>query len=87
MEGQLENSIPLQQIQYAGGINIEWWKKINIKPCGMYEWFDCYLPGCGGFAEYFSTARPRTTLPFLHHKIVDKNASLEAELLDLTLIS
>ena len=21
-------------------------KYINIKPCGMYDWFDCHLPGC-----------------------------------------
>ena len=24
-------------------------KKSNIKPCGMYEWFDCHLPSYGGF--------------------------------------
>ena len=49
----------------------------------MYELFDCHLPGCGGFTEYFLAARPRTTLAFLHLKTVDQNASSEAELLDL----
>ena len=44
----------------------------------MYEWFNCHLPGCGGFIEYFSFARPRTTLAFRHLR-----ASSEAELLDL----
>ena len=40
------------------------------------------LPGCGGYTEYFSAARPRTTLAFLHLKPGDQNASSEAELLD-----
>ena len=61
-------------------------KNINIKPCGGYEWFDCHLPGCVGFTGYFSAALPRTTLVFLHLKTVGQNASLEAELLDLTSI-
>ena len=52
----------------------------------MYEWFDCHLQSCGGFTEYLAAAWLRTTLPFLHLKIVNQNASLEAELLDLTLI-
>ena len=34
-------------------VRVEGWKKISIKPCGMYGWFDCHLPGCGGFTEYF----------------------------------
>ena len=42
-------------------------------------WFDCHLPGCSGFIEYFPAARPRTTLVFLHHKTADQNASLYAE--------
>ena len=48
----------------------------------MYEWFDCDLVGCGGFAEYFLAVWPRTTLAFLHLKTVNQNASLEADLLD-----
>ena len=59
-------------------------KNINIKHCNMYEWFDCHLPGCDGFIEYFPAAGLRTTLAFLYLKIVGQNASLEAELLDLT---
>ena len=35
------------------------------------------------FLKYFSAARPKTTLAFVHLKIVDQNASSEAELLDL----
>ena len=50
----------------------------------MYEWFDCPQLDCGGFTEYFSAAQPRTTLAFLHLNTVDQNASLDAELLDLT---
>ena len=42
------------------------------------------LPGCGVFTEYFPTTQPKTTLPFLDLKTVDQNASLEADLLDLT---
>ena len=50
------------------------------------EWFDCQLPGCGGYTEYFTTTQPRTilTLAFLNLKTIHQNASLEAELLDLT---
>ena len=44
----------------------------------MYEWFDCHLPGCGGFTEYFLAAQPRNTLAFLQLKTVDQNAPLEA---------
>ena len=35
---------------------------------GMYERFICDLLGCGGFTEYSSAARLRTTLAFLHLK-------------------
>ena len=52
----------------------------------MYEWFDCHLPGCGGFTEYFPATQLRITLAFLHLKTFVQNASLEAELLDLMLI-
>ena len=50
----------------------------------MYEWFDCRVTVIS--REYFPAARPRTTLAFLHIETVDQNASLEAELLDLTSI-
>ena len=49
-------------------------KTINIKLCGMYEWSDCYLLGCGGF----TAAGPRTTMTFLHLKTVNLNASLRS---------
>ena len=52
----------------------------------MYEWFDCHLPGFGGFTGYFPAVRPKTTLAFLHFKTVRQIASLEAEVLDLTSI-
>ena len=28
----------------------------------MYEWFDCYLPVCGGSTEYFLAVWAKTTL-------------------------
>ena len=59
-------------------------KNINVKPCGMYEWFDCHLPGCSGFTEYFLAARPRN--PQASTSRLDQNASLEAEVLVLTSI-
>ena len=43
----------------------------------MYDWYDCKLPGCGVFTEYFPITQPRTTLAFLSLKTVDQNASLE----------
>ena len=52
----------------------------------MCEWFDCHLPGCGDFIEYFPAARPRTTMAFLNFKIGDQNAYLDAEFLDMMLI-
>ena len=51
-----------------------------------YERFDCHLPSCGGFTEYFSAARSRTTLAFLDLKIVVQNAPSDEELLDMTSI-
>ena len=56
-----------------------------LKPCGMYEWFDCHLQSCGSFTEYFPAAQPRITRA-LQLKTVVQNASLEAELLDMMLI-
>ena len=35
-------------LKVSSGAKIE----INIKPYGMYEWFDCHLLGCGRFTEY-----------------------------------
>ena len=49
--------------------------------------FDCHLPGCGGFTEYFSAALVRTTLDFLHLQTVDQHASSKAALLDMMSIS
>ena len=66
--------------------NMEWWKNISIKPCGVYEWFDCHLPGWGGFTVYFMAARKTASFLHLHLKTVDQNASLEAELIDFVVI-
>ena len=60
--------------------------RYKLTESDMYECFDCHLPGCGGFTGYFPAVRPRTTLAFPRLKTVVQNASLEAELLDLTAI-
>ena len=50
-----------------------------------WHWFDCHLL-VAVVSLSISDAQPRTALAFLHLKAVNQNASLEAELLDLTSI-
>ena len=88
LQNEVAYVLKLRLLQYVPAKISSAEKSINIKPCWMYEWFDCHLPGFDGFTEYFLAAglRNTCTLAFLHLKTcktVDQNASLETELLDL----
>ena len=51
----------------------------RIKPGGMYEWFDCHLPVCGGFHRVFPGCTERNTLYFLYRQTIDQNESLVSD--------